>query len=123
MTDKVLVLLTCGNSTEARRIARRLVERRLAACVNVLEARVESTYRWKGKVETANEYLLLVKSSRKSFPALCAEIERLHSYDVPELIAVPIAQGSSGYLSWLDESLRAGEPPRKIVRQRRPKKS
>ncbi len=123
MTDKVLVLVTCGNSTEARRIARRVVERRLAACVNILEARVESIYRWKSKVETANEYLLLVKSSRELFPALRAEIERLHSYEVPEVIAVSIAQGSSGYLYWLRESLKAGEPQRRIASRVRRKKN
>lgn len=119
MTDKVLVLISCGNLGEARRIARQLVRTRLAACVNLLKARVESTYRWKGKVKTANEYLLLVKSSRKLFSALGAEIERLHSYDVPEVIAVPIARGSRRYLSWLDRSLSVGKLAQ--PRQRRSK--
>ena len=105
MTDKVVVLVTCANAGEARRIARALVEQRLAACVNVLGARVDSTYRWKGRVETATERLLLIKSSRRRFAALRREVERLHSYDVPEVIALPIAAGSPAYLRWLAECL------------------
>ena len=105
MTDKIVVLVTCGSAREAKRIAQALVERRLAACVNVFSTRVRSTYRWKGKVETAAEYLLLIKSSRKRFPALRREVERLHSYEVPEVIALPIAEGSSAYLRWLAECL------------------
>ena len=106
MTDQVVVLVTCASAAEARRIARALVEQRLAACVNVLGAPVRSTYRWKGRVETAAERLLIIKSSRRRFGALRREIERLHSYDVPEFIALPIAAGSPAYLSWLAESLR-----------------
>lgn len=106
MTDKVVVLVTCASVREARRIARRLVERRLAACVNVLQSTVRSTYRWKGKIETAAEHLLLIKTSRKHLPAARAEIERLHSYDVPEFIALPIAAGSPAYLRWLADCLR-----------------
>ena len=105
MTDKVVVLVTCANAGEARRIARALVERRLAACVNVLAAPVRSTYRWKGRVETATEQLLIIKSSRRRFAALRREVERLHSYDVPEVIALPIAAGSPAYLRWLAECL------------------
>lgn len=105
-TDKVVVLVTCGSAREAKRIARELVARKLAACVNVLEAPVRSTYRWKGKVETATERLLLIKSSRKFLTALHAEVERLHSYDIPEFIALPIIAGSPAYLRWLDDCLR-----------------
>ncbi len=110
MTDKVVVLVTCGSAGEANRIARGLVERRLTACVNVLTARVRSTYRWKGKVESATEYLLVIKSSRKQFRALRAEVERLHSYQVPEVIALPIAEGSPAYLKWLADCLRPAAP-------------
>ena len=106
MTNKVVVLVTCGGRAESNRIARALVEKRLAACVNILESRVRSTYRWKGKVESAAEFLLLIKSSRKLLPALRAEVERLHSYDVPEVVALPIVGGSRKYLDWLDECLR-----------------
>ena len=109
MTENIVVLVTCGKAAEAGRIARRLVEERLAACVNVLEARVRSTYRWKGRVETAPEFLLLIKSSRKLLPRLRAAVERLHSYEVPEVIALPIVAGSPAYLRWLGESLRPPE--------------
>ncbi len=106
MTDKIVVLVTCGSAVEAGRIARRLVHRRLAACANVVRSAVRSTYRWKGKVETATEHLLVIKSARKLLPALRGEIERLHSYDVPEVIALPIVAGSPAYLKWLAECLR-----------------
>jgi periplasmic divalent cation tolerance protein len=104
LTDKLVVLVTCGSAKEARRIARALVEKRLAACGNILEAPVRSIYRWKSKVETAREYLLLIKTSRRRFAALQAEVKRLHSYDVPEIIALPIASGSPEYLKWISES-------------------
>ncbi len=112
MTDKIVVLVTCGSAAEAKRIAQGLVERRLAACVNVVGARVRSTYRWKGKVETAAEHLLIIKTSRKQFRALRAAVERLHSYQVPEVIALPIAEGSPAYLKWLADCLRHDLPPR-----------
>ncbi len=118
MTDKVVVLVTCGTRDEAGRIAKRLVERRLAACVNVLDARVRSTYRWKGKVETAEEILLLIKSSKKLFRAVRAEVERLHSYEVPEVIALPIADGSPAYLAWLAECLFPPAPAQKARKGR-----
>jgi periplasmic divalent cation tolerance protein len=103
MTDKVVVLVTCGSMKEARKIARAVVERRLAACVNVVGARVESIYRWKGKIERAKESLLLMKTSRGRFRALEAEVRRLHGYDVPEIIALAIVAGSSEYLAWISE--------------------
>ncbi len=106
MTDKIVVLVTCGSRTEARRIAKALVEARLAACVNVAQAPVESIYRWKGKVERAREFLLMIKSSRRRFGALEAEVRRLHSYDVPEIIALPVEQGSRAYLAWIGDSVR-----------------
>jgi periplasmic divalent cation tolerance protein len=102
LTDKYLVLVTCGSAVEAKRIARAVVDARLAACVNILPDTVTSIYRWKGKVETAREKLLLIKTSRKRLAKLQATVERLHSYDVPEFIALPIAAGSRGYLAWLD---------------------
>jgi len=104
MTDKIVVMVTCGSRAEARKIARAVVEARLAACANVLGSPVQSIYRWKGKVETTKEVLLLVKSTRKRFAALERKIRRLHSYDTPEIIAVPIAEGSKSYLRWIEES-------------------
>jgi periplasmic divalent cation tolerance protein len=100
-----LVLVTCASATEARRIARAVVEARLAACVNILPGAVTSVYRWKGKVETASERLLLIKTSQKCLAKLREAVERLHSYDVPEFIALPIAAGSRAYLDWLGESM------------------
>jgi periplasmic divalent cation tolerance protein len=102
----MVVMVTCGSRSEAHKIARRVVAERLAACVNVLESPVNSVYRWKGKVEHAREILLIIKTSRRRLAGLRAEIERLHSYDVPELIALPIAAGSPAYLRWIEESIR-----------------
>jgi periplasmic divalent cation tolerance protein len=105
MTDKIVVLVTCGSFREARTIARELVERRLAACGNVVEAPVRSIYRWKGKVESAKEFLLILKSSRQRFAAVEAAVQKLHSYDVPEIIALPVSTGSRAYLGWIGECL------------------
>ena len=105
MTDKYVVLVTCSSISQARRIARAVVEKRLAACVNILPGAVTSVYRWKGKVESARERLLLIKTSRKRLGKLRATVMSLHSYDIPEFIALPIAEGSPAYLEWLEESL------------------
>jgi len=104
MTDKIVVLSTCSSAEEAERIARSLVEKRLAACVNVTPA-VRSIYRWQGQVEDQQEALLIVKSSRALFDDLRAEIERLHSYEVPEVVAIQIVDGAEAYLDWLDREL------------------
>jgi periplasmic divalent cation tolerance protein len=103
----VVVLVSCGSGAEAAQIARSVVQRKLAACVNVLDSPVRSVYRWKGKVERAREFLLLIKTSRSRLPALRAEVKRLHSYEVPEFIALPVAAGSPAYLRWLTDSLRS----------------
>jgi periplasmic divalent cation tolerance protein len=99
----VVVLVTCGSRAEARRIAHEIVARRLAACANLVDTPVQSVYWWKGKVEKAREFLLLIKTSVARLVALEAEIKRLHSYDVPEFIALPIVAGSREYLQWLDD--------------------
>jgi periplasmic divalent cation tolerance protein len=103
----VVVLVTCGSRAEARRIARHIVAQRLAACANLLEAPVQSVYRWKGKVENAREFLLLIKTSAARLVALQSEVERLHSYDVPEFVALPILAGSPKYLAWLTDCVAA----------------
>lgn len=108
MTDKIVVLATCTSREEADKIARALVSKRLAACVNVLPG-VQSIYRWKGNVEEAEETLLVIKSSRALFKELSGEIEKLHSYEVAEVIAVPIVDGSEAYLEWLGRELVAKE--------------
>jgi len=105
MTDKIVVLVTCSSAKEARKIARAVVEGRLAACANILMSPVHSVYRWKGTVESAKEILLIIKTTKTRFPKLKAEVKRLHTYDVPEIIALPIATGASDYLAWISESV------------------
>lgn len=100
-----LVLVTCANHIQAKLIARSVVEKRLAACVNILRIPIESHYRWKGKVEKARELLLLVKTTAGKLRALEREVKRLHSYDTPEFIALPIVAGSESYLAWLEENV------------------
>jgi periplasmic divalent cation tolerance protein len=106
MTDKILVLVTCGSRNEARKIARGLVEQRLAACVSEIAAPVASTYRWKGKAGSAKEFLLLIKTSKGRFAALRDAVREMHSYDVPEIIVLPIAAGLGSYLDWIEESVK-----------------
>jgi periplasmic divalent cation tolerance protein len=105
MTDKLVVLVTCRSAREAERIARSLVETRLAACGNILRNPVRSIYRWKEKIESAREVLLIIKTSRRRLPKLQATVKRMHSYEVPEIVALPITAGSQSYLSWLAESV------------------
>lgn len=107
MTDKIIVFSTCESMDDARRIARRLIEHRLAACVNVVPGAV-SIYRWKGAVEEAAECLLIIKSSRALFEDLRTELEAVHSYEVPEVLALPAAAGAERYLNWIDSELRPG---------------
>ncbi len=103
--DRV-VLVMCGTLTEGRRIARRVVSKRLAACVNIVLSPAESFYTWKGKLEKAREYLLVMKTTARCLSELEKEVKRLHSYDLPEFIALPIAAGSNGYLSWLQDCVK-----------------
>ena len=111
MTDKIVVLSTCENTDDAARIARSLVEKRLAACVNIVPG-VQSIYHWKGAVEQASEVLMVIKTGRPLLSAVRAEIERLHSYELPEAIALQIVDGSERYLDWLAAGLKQtdGEP-------------
>lgn len=104
MTDKIVVLSTCASEDEAGQLARTLVERRLAACVNVIP-HMRSYYRWEGNLENAEECLLVIKSTRERFAALRSVLETAHSYEVPEVIALPVLDGSENYLNWLDASL------------------
>ena len=103
--DQHYVFLRYWKSEEARRIAQQLVERGLAACVNVLGP-IESIYRWQGKVETAGEFLLLIKTTAERFPDLREALVALHSYEVPECIAIDVTDGSAPYLAWLADSVR-----------------
>lgn len=104
MTDAVIVLCTFPNEQDALRIGSALIEARLAACVNVLPA-VRSIYRWKGEIEQADETLLFIKTTQQRFPALRDRIKEMHSYDTPEIIAVPIVDGLSDYLGWIREQV------------------
>jgi len=109
MTDKIVVLSTCESEEEAGRVARQLVEKRLAACVTILP-QAHSVYRWAGKdgkskIEDAAEFMLVIKSRRDLFDALRAEIVKIHSYEIPEVIALPVVEGSAEYLAWLDREL------------------
>lgn len=113
MTDKIVVLVTCGSAEEARKIARALVRQHTAACANILSSPVQSAYRWKGTVETAKEFLLIIKTTKARFPQLKAAVKRLHSYDLPEIIAVPIVSGASDYLNWISDSVRASRGRKK----------
>jgi periplasmic divalent cation tolerance protein len=107
MTDKIMVFSSCGSAAEAERIARRLVEEHLAACVNVITS-VRSFYRWKGLIEDAEECLLVIKTSRDLFERLRGVLEAAHSYELPEVLALPIVAGSPAYLNWLESELRGG---------------
>ncbi|PYV43943.1 MAG: hypothetical protein DMG06_08625 [Acidobacteria bacterium] len=104
MTDKIVVLVTCGNQEQAERLAKSLVEKRLAACVNLVPG-ITSWYWWENKLTQDQEILLMMKSSRGKFAELEKEVLRLHSYAVPEVIALQIVEGSENYLNWIDESL------------------
>jgi periplasmic divalent cation tolerance protein len=110
MTDKIVALSTCGTAEEAEAIARGLLERKLAACVSIVP-QMRSLYRWQDKIEDSTEYLLLIKSTRDLFEKVKAEVERMHTYQTPELIALPIVAGSENYLIWLERELAEGGGP------------
>ncbi|MDP9269177.1 MAG: divalent-cation tolerance protein CutA [Acidobacteriota bacterium] len=105
MTDKRIILSTAGSREEADRLASALLERRLAACVNVVGP-VASTYRWQGKVEHADEFLLLIKSTDARFAAVAAAIKELHSYELPECVELEVTAGSDAYLEWIAENVK-----------------
>ena len=102
-----VVLVTCGTLAEAKRIARAAIEARLAACVNVVRNPVDSIYRWKGEVEVSREYLLVIKSTVRRLPELERMVRSMHSYNVPEFVALPVVSGSREYLAWLVDSVKA----------------
>jgi periplasmic divalent cation tolerance protein len=104
MTDQRIVLTTEGTEEEAQKIARFLVERRLAACVNIVP-QVLSIYRWQRKVEESREWLLIIKTTAAAFEELSRAIAELHSYDLPECVCLPIENGSPNYLNWIAESV------------------
>lgn len=109
--DAQVVLVTCGSLVEGRTIGKAAVEKRLAACANLISAPVESVYRWKGKVEQAKEFLLIIKTTKRRVKELHKEIARLHSYEVPEFLVIAVESGSRKYLDWLAGNV--GEEVRK----------
>jgi periplasmic divalent cation tolerance protein len=104
-TDRIIVLITAGSEEEAHRIAELLVKEKKAACVNIVP-RVDSLFWWEGKLDSAPESLLLVKTKASLFPEIVELVKRTHSYEVPEIIALPIIAGSGDYLKWLDIACR-----------------
>jgi len=103
MTDARIVLTTLDDLDKAKQLGRKLVEQRLAACVNLVE-RVHSIYRWQGHVESADEILLIIKTSAERIPALRAAMERLHPYELPEFLILEVSGGSEAYMAWLLEA-------------------
>jgi periplasmic divalent cation tolerance protein len=103
--EAIVVLMTAANGEEAARLADLLIGAHLAACVQILPE-IESVYRWQGKIERQAETLLLVKTTRSRFEELEREVRALHSYETPEIIALPIVTGSAPYLEWLRESVK-----------------
>lgn len=101
--ESILVFITAANEEEAANIAGAIVEQRLAGCVNIIR-NIRSIYTWQGKTEDEQEVLMIAKTQRKLFPALAVKIKELHSYSTPEIIAIPIIEGSADYLNWLAEA-------------------
>jgi len=107
MTDKIVVLSTCASAEDGERIARALVGARIAGCVSVVPG-IRSFYRWKGNIECDSEFLLVIKSSRDQFDALRETVTKMHPYEIPELIALPVVDGAANYLNWLTSAVEGG---------------
>jgi periplasmic divalent cation tolerance protein len=101
----VVVFVACASKREAERISSRLLNEKLIACANIIEG-VKSSFWWKGKLDKAIEVLIVMKTVRKNFMKIQKRVKELHSYEVPEIVAVPIVEGESGYLKWIDESTK-----------------
>jgi periplasmic divalent cation tolerance protein len=115
MSELIVVYVTVGTGEEADRMAQALVGEQLAACVNRVRS-IQSVYRWQGKIEQNDEELLIIKTRRQLFPALEKRVKELHSYSVPEIIGLPIIEGSSDYLTWLREQALAKPPQDENIR-------
>jgi len=105
MSDPIIVLVTCGSEEEVLKIANTLVEEHLAACANLV-APIRSIYRWEGKIWDEKEWLLIIKTQKDRFEELEKKVKSLHSYSVPEIISLPIVEGSSAYLNWIRENTK-----------------
>jgi periplasmic divalent cation tolerance protein len=104
MTDKIVVFSTCATEEEAAKLARVLVEAKVAACVTIVPA-ARSIYRWQGAIESAAECVLIIKSSRPLFEQLRSALEAAHAYEVPEVLALPVVAGAPNYMNWLEGQL------------------
>jgi len=102
MTEYIIVLITGPSEEESARIGHALVGERLAACVNIIPA-VRSIYRWEGRIEDEKEVLLIIKTKRGLFERLQKRVKELHSYSVPEIVALPLVEGDEAYLNWLGQ--------------------
>jgi periplasmic divalent cation tolerance protein len=116
--DFGIIFVMAADEAESGRIAQAVVEERLAACVNVVGP-VRSTYRWRGNIENASEYMLVIKAPTRHFAQLERRVRELHSYEVPEIVAVTLAAGSKPYVAWLAESTAPAQPPAPPKRPRR----
>ena len=116
MQKFVQAITTTDSRATARRIARALVDRRLAACVQIVGP-IESTYRWQSRVETTREWLCLIKTTQTRYRDLAAAVDSLHPYDTPEIVALPVSAGSRRYLDWLAASVRPSTAKRKSIRR------
>lgn len=101
----IVIFVTASNNKEARKIAKALIGNKLAACVNILD-KIKSFFWWQGKINKADEALLIIKSRKEKLPKIIKTVKSIHSYEVPEIIALPIIDGERNYLRWLDDSLR-----------------
>lgn len=108
MSGEIVILCTCGSPEEAEKVARHLLEKRVAGCVSMVPG-VRSFYWWQGAVESASEHLLLIKSSAELFAEVERAIREVHSYEVPEVLALPVLEGAADYLKWLRSNLRKFE--------------
>ena len=101
----IVILITCANRREAERIARQLVKQKLVACVNVID-KIKSIFWWQNKIDSASEVLLIAKSKKSMMTKVIKQVKSLHSYQVPEVIALPIVAGNKDYINWINESIR-----------------
>ncbi|HYI94642.1 MAG TPA: divalent-cation tolerance protein CutA [Bryobacteraceae bacterium] len=101
MSEKIIVFSNCGSQEQAQRVARALVDTHVCACVNIVPG-IQSIYRWQGSVQEEAEWMLIIKTRRELFEQLSVELRKNHSYEIPEVIAIPIIEGSPDYLDWID---------------------
>lgn len=104
MTDSIVVMITCSSKKEANKVKKVLLEKRKAACVNIIPS-VDSSFRWKGKIDSSLEVLLLAKTKKKMLKKIVTLVKKLHSYEVPEIIALPIIGGNRDYLNWIEKEV------------------